>query len=139
MTPWSIQGSLKGVPTDLFNKMAGEKLPFTFNESSLNAEIKAESDNGVVSGEILPEVRKLNLLNEKPGTPTQTIARILTDELTFTLPFTLNDELTLEYGDTFRKLKTYRKDPGMIEGPKPANTKITQNAKEKKGFSFWPF
>lgn len=138
-TPWSIQGSFNGVPTDLFNKMAGVKLPFTFNESKLNAEIKAESDNGIVIGEILPEVRKLNLLNEKPGTPTQTITRILTDELTFTLPFTLNDVLTLEYGDTFRKLKTYRKDPATIEGPKPANTKVTQQIKAKKSFSFWPF
>lgn len=138
-TPWSIQGSFKQVPTDIFNKMAGDKLPFTFNESRLNADISAHSENGKVIGEISPEIRKVNLLNEKPGVPTQTIARLLTDELTFTLPFTLKEELTLQYQDTFQKLKTYRKDPAPAISARAVETKVTQTSKSKKPFSFWPF
>ena len=110
-TPWTIQGSLKQVPAEIFNKMAGNKLPFSFNESKLNAKIDASSDQGIVSGEIVPDVKLLNLLVEKPGVPTRSIARALTEELTFTLPFVLKDELTIQYEDTYRKLKSYRKYP----------------------------
>lgn len=138
-TPWTIQGSFKQVPTDIFNKIAGDKLPFTFNESRLNAEIKAHTENGKVIGEIYPEIHKVNLLNEKPGVPTQTIARLLTDELTFTLPFTLKEKLTLQYQDTFQKLKTYRKDPAPAISARTVETKVTQTSKSKKSFSFWPF
>jgi hypothetical protein len=134
---WSIQGSLKHVPSDIFNKIAGDKLPFDFPESRLNADINAESDHGKVVGEISPEIKKLNLLNEKPGVPTQSIKRVLNDELTFTLPFTLKNELTLHYSDTFQKLKTYRKDPGAVVTA--SEPKVTQAPKAKKTFSFWPF
>ncbi len=108
-TPWTIQGSLKQVPADILNQIAGDKLPFGFREPKLNAEISAFSDQGKITGEIAPDVKILNLINERPGIPTQTIARALTDELTFTLPFTLEDELTFQYEDTFSKLKNYRK------------------------------
>lgn len=137
-TPWTIHGSLKQVPADIFNKIAGDKLPFSFDESSLNAEISAHSDHGKVIGEITPDIKRLNLLEERPGIPTQSIARALTDELTFTLPFTLQDELTLQYADTYRKLKNYRKDQGTIESPGPAKAPITRTAKTKKTSSFWP-
>lgn len=138
-TPWSIQGSMKQVPADIFNKMAGDKLPFSFRESSLTAEITARSENGKVSGEITPDIKILNLVEEKPGIPTQTIARALTDELTFVLPFTLKEELTLLYADTYRKLKTYRRDPAVAETPVPVAAKVSQVKKAKKGFSFWSF
>lgn len=128
-TPWSISGSLKQVPSDIFNKIAGDKLPFAFNESSLNAEIVAHSDHGIVSGEISPEIKRLNLLNEKPGVPTESIARLLTDELTFSLQFTLKDELKLEFEEEFRKLKTYRK------GMQPSERSVAA----QKSFSIWPF
>lgn len=138
-TPWSIHGSLKQVSADIFNKIAGYKLPFTFNESSLNAEISAHSEHGKVSGEITPDIKKLNLIDEKPGIPTQTIGRLLNDGLTFTLPFTLKDELTLQYADTYRKLKTYRKYPTANESSGPAEAKVSQTPKPKKTLSFWPF
>jgi hypothetical protein len=142
-TPWSIHGSLKQVTADIFNKVAGDKLPFSFNQSSIDAEIVAHSEHGKVSGEISPDIKRLNLIDERPGIPTQTIARALTDELTFVLPFTLKDALTLEYADTYRRLKTYRKDSGSIvgSGPAPASApaKVTQTTKAKKSFSFWPF
>lgn len=138
-TPWSIQGSLKQVPADFFNKMAGDKLPFTFNESRLNAEIVAQSEQGKVSGEITPEIKRLNIVEEKPGIPTQTIARALTDELTFTLPFTLKDDLTVHYTDTFRKLKAYRRYPAAGNSSEAVEAKVTEVKKAKKGFSFWSF
>ena len=138
-TPWAINGSMKQVSADIFNKMAGDKLPFDFRESNLNAEITARSDHGKVSGEITPDIKILNLIEEKPGIPTQTIARALTDELTFTLPFTLKDELSLQYGDAFRKLKTYRKDPVAIVRTVAVEAKVSQVKKAKKGFSFWSF
>lgn len=143
-TPWTITGTMKEVRSDIFNKISGDKLPFAFNESRLNADITANSENGIVSGEISPEVRKLNLLNEKPGVPTQTIARILKDELTFVLPFTIKDELTLEYVDTFNRLKNYRKDPASVTTDSSVASKIPvsmapKTAKTKKSFSFWPF
>lgn len=135
--PNSIKGTFKQVSPELFNKLAGDKLPFSFNESKLNADITAQTEDGKIVGEIVPEITKLHLVDEKPGIPTQTIKRILTDELTFTLPFTLKEELTLEYSDTFRKLKTYRKD-----GPEIAKAQVVEapkTAKTKKPFSFWPF
>lgn len=140
-TPWSIHGSLKQVSADIFNKIAGDKLPFSFHESRLNAEISAHSDHGKVSGEIAPDIKVLNLLDERPGIPTQSIARALTEELTFTLPFTLKDALTVQYEDTFRKLKTYRKYPASIvsSGTTEVKESQTQTPKSKKSFSFWPF
>lgn len=140
-TPWSINGSLKQVPAEIFNKIAGNKLPFSFNEPTLNADISAQSENGKVNGEISPEIRKVNLINEKPGVPTQTIARLLTDELTFTLPFTLKDQLTLQYVETFQTLKNYRKYPAAPSNVSSGATveKVTQTGKDKKAFSFWPF
>ena len=141
-TPWTIQGSLKQVSASFFNKIAGDKLPFSFNESKLNAEITAHSDQGVVSGEISPDIKRLNLIDEKPGVPTQSIARALTDDLTFSLPFTLGDALTVQYEDTFRKLKTYRKYAASNEGPaaSAAEAPASQTSKPtKKSASFWPF
>lgn len=119
-TPWTIHGSFKQVPPELFNKIAGDKLPFAFREEKLDAEIKAESVSGKITGEITPEIKILNLIEEKPGIPTQSIARALTDELTFSLPFTVNEGITVEYSDTFAKLKSYRKyaSSGPVEGKK---------------------
>ena len=142
-TLWSINGSLKQVPSDIFNKIAGDKLPFSFNESRLDAEINASSEDGKVNGEITPDVKRLNLLTEKPGVPTQSIARLLTDELTFNLPFTLKDELTLHYSNTYTKLKNYRKDPVTIVSTdvstETSKEPTPKTEKTKKSFSFWTF
>lgn len=138
-TPWSIHGSLSEVSNDIFNKMAGDKLPFTFNGPRLSAEISARSDHGKVSGEISPDIKKVNLIEEKPGIPTQTIARMLNEDLTFTLPFTLEDELTLQYSDTYKKLKAYRKFPAAAETQEAQEAKVSEVAKPKKSASFWPF
>ncbi len=136
-TPWSIQGSLKGVPADLLNKIAGDKLPFAFREPRLNAEITAHSDHGKVSGEFTPDIKILNLLEERPGIPTQTIARALTDELTFRLPFTLKDGFTVEYSDIFSKLKNYRKYAGTSE--RTSEAPVYQTTAKAKKSTFWPF
>lgn len=130
---WTIDGNLKNVSTNIFNKIAGDKLPFSFNESHLDAVISAQSENGKVKGEILPDVKRLNLLVEKPGHPTQSIARALSEELTFTLPFTLQDGLKVQYADTFMKLKNYRKYPAAA-----SEVQVSQNEKSEKA-SFWPF
>lgn len=137
VTSWTIQGSLKQIPAGQFNKIAGNKLPFSFNESSLDAEITAHSDQGIVSGEILPDIKGLKLIDEKPGMPTQTIARALTDELTFTLPFTLKDDLSFQYASVFTKLKNYRKYASS-ESSSSSVAPVSQTAKAKKT-SFWPF
>lgn len=108
---WKIEGSLKEFSPNLFNQLAGSHLPFSFNESAINAQIIAHSSDGELKGEIVPEVTKLNLISERPGLEKQVIARALTEELTFSLPFRLKDELTLEYADTYKKLKDYRKYP----------------------------
>lgn len=138
-TPWSIQGSLKQVPAEILNKIAGDKLPFAFRESRLNAEISAHSEHGKVSGEISPDIKILNLIEERPGIPTQTIARALNDELTFTLPFTLKDELTFQYADTFAKLKNYRRYPSSAGSSRPLEAPASQSPKTVKTESFWPF
>lgn len=108
---WRIEGSLKEFSPELFNQLAGSNLPFSFNESFLNAQILAHSKSGELKGEIVPEVTKLNLISERPGLERQIIARALSEDLTFSLSFTLKDELTLEYADTYKKLKKYRKYP----------------------------
>lgn len=137
-TPWSIQGSLKQVPPELFNKIAGNKLPFAFRESKLDAEIKAHSESGKISGEITPEIKILNLVDEKPGIPTQSIARALTDELTFSLPFSMQDAVLVEYSGTFAKLKNYRKYANSSGSAEPAEVPAPEAAKSKKT-SLWPF
>ena len=131
-TPWSINGSLKDVRADLLNRIAGDKLPFEFNEPILNAVISAQSEQGKISGEISPEVTRVHLVEERAGIPTQSIKRILTDELTFSLPFTLKDELTMQYEDTYQKLKNYRKSPASA-----APAEVQTPAEKPK--SFWPF
>lgn len=130
-TPWSIQGSLKQVPPELFNKIAGNKLPFAFRETKLNAEIKAHSESGKITGEISPDIKILNLVEEKPGIPTQSIARALTDELTFSLPFSMQDAVMVEYTDTFTKLKNYRKFATSSDRAEPVEA--------PKKSSLWPF
>lgn len=137
-TPWNITGTMKNVPTDIFNKIAGDKLPFSFNESRVNAEISAQSEKGEIKGEIVPDVKRLNLIVEKPGVPTQSIARALNEDLSFALPFTLKDELNVQYADVYRKLKNYRKYPAASEAPAKENLQVSQNDKSSKS-SFWPF
>ncbi|HLT23147.1 MAG TPA: hypothetical protein VKZ84_06880 [Bacteriovoracaceae bacterium] len=110
---WNIEGSLKEFSPELLNRLAGTQLPFSFNESALNANIVARSDKGKVTGEIVPDITRLNLIIERRGYEPQVIARALTDELTFSLPFTIKEDLTLEYEDTFKKLKDYRKYPSV--------------------------
>lgn len=137
-----IQGSLKHVRSNIFNKLAGDKLPFTFNESFLDAQINAHVAQGKISGEISPEIRKLNLLEESPGNETRSIARILNEELTFTLPFTLKEELVLQYEDTYKKLKSYRKYAASDVRPQSVQAQsspVSHTEKDKKSFSFWPF
>lgn len=108
---WKIEGTIKDFSPALFNRLAGSELPFTFNEPTLDAQITAHSKDGAIQGEITPEITRLNLIDEKPGFPRQIIARALNEELTFSLPFTLKDKLTVEYANTFKKLKEYRKYP----------------------------
>lgn len=142
-TPWAIHGTLKQIPNGFFNKVAGSTLPFAFNETHLNAELTAYSDNGSLIGEITPEIKKLNLIQEKPGVPTQTIKRMLSDDLTFVLPFTIKDKLTVEYSETFQKLKSYRKYPAAVAANEATEAKTEVKAAEpvkpKKTFSFWSF
>lgn len=130
LTPWTIRGSLKEVRADIFNKIAGDKLPFSFFEVTLNAGIRAHSEQGEVKGEISPDIKRLNLHENSPGVPDRAIARALNEELTFTLPFTLKDEFTLDYVDSYKKLKAYRKYPMSSAG---------SVATTKKSSSFWPF
>ncbi|MFL5783249.1 MAG: hypothetical protein ACJ76H_01485 [Bacteriovoracaceae bacterium] len=137
--PWSIKGSLKQVSSDIFNKIAGDKLPFAFYEHSLNAEISAHSNNGKVSGEISPDIKHLEIVEERAGIPTQSIKRVLTDELTFSLPFTLKDDVTVEYADIFRKLKNYRRSPAAATGPDTSASVQVKAPEKKKSSSFWPF
>lgn len=134
-TPWSINGSLKDVRAGLLSQIAGDKLPFEFNEEKLNAEISAQSQEGKISGEISPDVTRVHLVEERAGIPSQSIKRILTDELTFSLPFTIKDELTMQYQDTYQKLKNYRKSPPAAVSA-PAAEVRTSTEKPK---SFWPF
>lgn len=108
---WSVQGALKNFSPDFLNKVAGNELPFLFNEAILNAEIIAESRDGELKGEIVPDVTRLNLVAERVGLPRQVIARTLNEDLTFSLPFRLKDQLTFEYEDIYKKLKEYRKYP----------------------------
>lgn len=137
---WNIQGSLKHIPAGLLNKISGDKLPFSFNEPSLNAEITAHSAQGKIRGEISPAITRLNLIDEKPGIPTQTIARALNEELTFSLPFTLQDELAFHYSEVFAKLKNYRKYAGTSENSRSETyqSQGAPSAKAKKS-GFWPF
>jgi hypothetical protein len=137
--PWSIHGSLKQVPSEIFNKIAGDKLPFSFYEQSLNAEISAHSDHGKITGEIQPDIQRLNILEEKPGIPTQSIKRVLTEDLTFSLPFTLKDDVTVEYTDIFRKLKNYRRYPAATAEKAEASPSPSATPQKKKSSSFWPF
>lgn len=134
LASWSLKGAMKQVPADIFNKIAGDKLPFAFTESTLNADFTAKSEDGKVSGEIVPDIKRLNLIDERPGVPTQTIARALTEDLTFSLPFTLKEELSLHYENTFRRLKMYKRYPAADPSPK-----VSQNEKTENSSSFWPF
>jgi hypothetical protein len=127
-TPWTIHGSLKEVRADIFNKIAGDKLPFSFFETKLTAEINARSEEGRVKGEFSPDIKRLNLHEGSPGAPTRSIARALTDELTFTLPFILKDDFRLEYLETYKKLKAYRKYPAT-----------NPQSVAKTSSSLWPF
>jgi hypothetical protein len=140
-TPWSIHGVLKQVSSDIFNKIAGDKLPFSFFSSNLNAEISAHSDHGKVKGEIVPDIDRVNLLEERAGYQAQPIKRLLNEELTFSLPFTIKDEVTLQYEDIFSRLKNYRRGASVSVATESAQAPapVSKVVKAKKASSWWPF
>lgn len=138
-TAWKIEGAMKQVPADIFNRIAGDKLPFSFLDESLNAQVTAHSKNGAIMGEIKPDIQRLNLLKERPEGPTQSITRALTEELTFSLPFSVTDKVSLQYEDTFKRLVTYRRYPAaQTERAAPNETPASQTTSRKKSSS-WTF
>lgn len=114
-TPWIISGEMKQIPSAVLEKLAGDKLPIDLSSANVDADITAHSGGGQIEGEIVPNIKDLKLSEDKDeGLLKRNIAKAANflmnkakgkdEELSLKLPFTLNENFTVDVPDTIQKL-----------------------------------
>jgi len=114
-TPWEIEGKMESISSQVIEKLAGDKLPFEVEKANINAEIAAHSSGGQISGVLEPHIKDFKLVDKKDESfIRKNIAKVgnyifdkskgKDEELNFKLPFTLNENLTLNLPETIDKI-----------------------------------
>lgn len=115
-TPWVITGKMANITSAVIEKMAGDKIPLEISKASLDAVISAESSGGKIEGEILSELEDFKLdEKKKQGLIKNGIAKATNllfenkkdedESVTLSFPFVLNENFTLNFPETLKKLK----------------------------------
>lgn len=115
-TPWSIKGEMKGITSKVIEKMAGDKIPFDIKEASINTKITASSSGGQITGIIEPDVKEFKLsVDKEEGFLKRNIAKATNfvlgktvegdKEIKLEIPFTLNENFTINFEETIKKLR----------------------------------
>ncbi len=116
-TPWAIEGEMTGITSQVIEKMAGDKLPLEIKEANINAKIFASSSGGRIDGYLSPDVKEFKLIEDKEegflkrniAKATNFIVNKATEgdkEIKLEIPFTLNENFTINFEETINKLKT---------------------------------
>lgn len=114
-TPWIISGEMKQIPAAVLEKLAGDKLPVDIASANVDAAITAHSGGGQIEGEIVPEIKDFKLSEEKDeGVIKKSLAKAANflfdkakgkdQEVSLKLPFTLNENFTVNVPDTLEKI-----------------------------------
>jgi hypothetical protein len=114
-TPWVIEGKMEDISSAVIEKLAGNKLPFEVEKANINAEITAHSSGGQISGVLRPHIKDFKLTDKKDETfLKRNIAKVGNyifdktkgedEELSMKLPFTLNENFTLNLPETIDKI-----------------------------------
>lgn len=115
-TPWVITGKMANITSDVIEKMAGDKMPIEITKANLDAVIAAESSGGKIEGEISSELddfklddkKKQSLIKSGVAKAANLLFKNKKDEgesVTLSFPFILNENFTLNFPETLKKLK----------------------------------
>lgn len=115
-TPWVIKGKMANITSAVIEKMAGDKMPLDITKANLDAVIVAESSGGKIEGEISSELDDFKFAEQnKQGLIKSGIAKAANllfknkkeedQSVTVSFPFTLNENFTLNFSETLKKLK----------------------------------
>lgn len=114
-TPWIIEGKMEAISSAVIEKLAGDKLPFEVEKANIDAEIAAHSSGGQISGVLEPHIKDFKLVDKKDeGFLKRNLAKVGNyifekskgddEELSMKLPFTLNENFTLNLPETIDKI-----------------------------------
>lgn len=116
-TPWAIDGEMTGITAKVIEKMAGDKLPLEIKEANIDTKIVASSSGGRIEGYLTPDIKEFRLIEDKEdgflkrniAIATNFIVNKATEgdkEIKLEIPFTLNENFTVNFEETINKLKT---------------------------------
>lgn len=114
-TPWVIEGKMEEISSAVIEKLAGDKLPFEVEKANISAEITAQSNGQEVTGVLAPHIKDFKLSDKKDeGFIKRNLAKLgnyvlekskgKDDEIDLKLPFTLNENFTLNLPETIDKV-----------------------------------
>lgn len=115
-TPWVINGELNGINSKVLEKMAGDKLPLEIKQANINSKITATSSGGQIDGYFSPDIKDFKLIEDKDdgflkrniAKATNFVMKKTTEgdkELKIEIPFTLNENFTVNIEETINKLR----------------------------------
>lgn len=113
--PWVIEGKMEEISSAVIEKLAGDKLPFEIEKANISADIKAHSDGSQVTGVLAPHIKDFKLADDKDQSfIKRNLAKLSNyvlerskgknDELNMNLPFTLNENFTLNLPETIEQV-----------------------------------
>jgi hypothetical protein len=114
-TPWKIEGKMEEISSKVIEKLAGNKLPFEVEKANIHANISAQSKGGEVTGILQPIIKDFKVAEDKEQSGVKrAVAKVANyvfektkgkdDEINLKLPFTLNENFTLNLPDTMDKI-----------------------------------
>lgn len=114
-SPWAIEGKMESISSQVIEKLAGDKLPFEVEKANISAEIVAHSSGGQISGVLEPHIKDFKMVDKKDenfirknlikvGNYIFERTKGKDEELDMKLPFTLNENFTLNLPETIDKI-----------------------------------
>lgn len=114
-TPWMIEGRMEQISSGVIEKLAGNKLPFEVEEANIDAGIMAHSNGEQITGVLKPKIKNFKVAENKDNNLIKRglakVSNYLFDktkgkdkELDLDLPFTLNENFTLNLPETIDKV-----------------------------------
>lgn len=101
-----IEGKLTGISPVIVSRLSEEKLPVEIKEEKMNASFSASSTSEGVEGTLKPETNNFKLVHEKKPAPTPWwIKKKELDPLVIEIPFTLKDNVSLDFTTTVEELR----------------------------------
>lgn len=101
-----IEGKLTGISPLIVSRLSDEKLPVEIKEEKMNASFSASTTKDGIEGTLKPETNNFKLVQEKKPAPTPWwIKKKEFDPLVIEIPFTLKDNISLDFAPTVEELR----------------------------------